>query len=169
MTAIEFNYQITNLQVHLKSFALKLTSNDVDSEDLVQETTLKALRFRDKFVDSSNLKAWLFTIMKNTYINDYRKKKRASTFLEEAAVVARMRMGSAADCGSVESTISEKRIIDKINSLPEEYKAPFNLHFEGYKYKEISEMLGIPMGTVKSRIFAARKMLADRLSEYDRN
>ena len=102
MTAIEFNYQITNLQVHLKSFALKLTSNDVDSEDLVQETTLKALRFRDKFVDSSNLKAWLFTIMKNTYINDYRKKKRASTFLEEAAVVARMRMGSAADCGSVE-------------------------------------------------------------------
>ena len=102
MTAIEFNYRITGLQDHLKNFANKLTSNNYESDDLVQETLLKALRFRDKFVDSTNLKAWLFTIMKNTYINDYRKKKRANTILENSAPYAYLNVRSSYHEGCAE-------------------------------------------------------------------
>jgi len=169
MTAIEFNYRITGLQDHLKNFANKLTSNEYDSDDLVQETLLKALRFRDKFVDSTNLKAWLFTIMKNTYINDYRKKKRANTILENTVPYAYLNVRSSYHEGCAESKIAEKLIVAKIESLPKEYKLPFKMHNEGFKYKEISEKLQIPIGTVKSRIYAARKVLSSRLLDYVKN
>ena len=134
-----------------------------------RKTLLKALRFRDKFVDSTNLKAWLFTIMKNTYINDYRKKKRANTILENSVPYAYLNVRSSYHDGCAESKIAEKLIVAKVESLPEEYKMPFNLHLEGFKYKEISEKLQIPIGTVKSRIHAARKVLSSQLLDYVKN
>jgi RNA polymerase sigma-70 factor (ECF subfamily) len=85
MTAIEFDYQVTGLQENLKNFAQSLTLNSDDAKDLLQDTILKAFRYKEKYAEHTNLKAWMFTIMKNTFINNYRKKKRANTVLDQTA------------------------------------------------------------------------------------
>ena len=166
MTAVEFNFQVSGLQDHLRNFAQSLTLSTDDSKDLVQDTILKAFRYREKFVDRANLKAWLFTIMKNTFINDYRRKKRSNVVAENAVQFQYLNFSDRNANVGGEERMNLQVIKNAINALEDELKSPFEMHVAGYKYKEIAEKLIIPIGTVKSRIFAARKILAAELKEY---
>jgi RNA polymerase sigma-70 factor (ECF subfamily) len=165
MTVLEFNYQISTFQDKLSAFARSLTNNSEDAQDLYQETVLKALRYKDKFSAQTNLKAWMYTIMKNTFINDYRRRKMSKTFLDDSANEYVMN-GVKSESESSMSKINTKEIMSKIDALDEEYKVPFMRYFNGFKYKEISEELNLPIGTVKSRIFIARQKLMGQLQEY---
>ena len=163
MTAIEFNYQLTNLSDSLERFALSLTSNREDARDLLQETFVKAISFRDKFADDTNLKAWTFTIMKNTFINNYRKAVKANTTFDSTDDLYYLNLSRESPVESPESVVSKKEIEYHIERLEEEFKVPFKMHLQGYKYKEIADILGLKIGTVKSRIFFTRKKLMESL------
>jgi RNA polymerase sigma-70 factor (ECF subfamily) len=165
MTVLEFNYQISIFQDKLRAFAISLTNNFDDAQDLYQETVLKALRYKDKFNAQTNLKAWMYTIMKNTFINDYRRRKMSKTFFDDSTNEYVLN-GVKATTESAISRLNTQGIMEKITSLDEDLKIPFLKYYEGFKYKEISESLNLPIGTVKSRIFLARKKLMGQLSEY---
>lgn len=166
MTAIEFNSHLLSLQNPLKFFALKLTSDNEDAEDLLQETFLKALRYKDKFQDQTNLKAWLYTIMKNTFINNYRRAVRKRTIMDNTDDDYFVNSTKKVSPVSPESVFSHKEIERTVAELNDECKVPFQMHFDGYKYKEIADHLSMPIGTVKSRIFLARKKLSESLKDY---
>lgn len=166
MTAIEFNTRIINEKSSLKSFALSLTRNSEDANDLMQETYLKAIRYREKFEDSTNLKAWLFTIMKNTFINSYRRSKKTMELISKGDDVAMTRAFKQNSYDHSESRMNAKEIIKHIDSLEEQYKVPFTRYYNGYKYEEIAAELNLPLGTIKSRIFIARKILMEKLKMY---
>ena len=166
MTAIEFNHQITSLRKNLEFFAISLTNNSDDAQDLLQETYLKALTYRDKYTADTNLKAWLFTIMKNTFINTYRRKVKSNTILDISEDLYYLNNSIDANDESPDSELFTKEIEKGISELEEEYKKPFLMHTEGFKYKEIAEDLDLSIGTVKSRIFFTRKKLMKKLSDY---
>ena len=166
MTSLEFQHHVVKLQDHLRGFAQSLTSNWEDAKDLTQETIYKAYKYRDKFQDHTNLKAWLYTIMKNTFINDYRRKRKANMIFDDTKELYFLNIGKSSGEASPSSTLSEKEITKAINSLNDDYKIPFQRHLDGFKYKEIAEELSLPIGTVKSRIFLARKKLMDKLADY---
>ena len=163
MTAIEFNYQLTSLSDSLERFAFSLTSNKEDARDLLQETFVKAISYRDKFADDTNLKAWTFTIMKNTFINNYRRLVKSNTTFDHTDDLYFLNLSRESGIETPESTVSAKEIEQHIERLDEEFKVPFNMHLQGYKYKEIADNLGLKIGTVKSRIFFTRKRLMDSL------
>lgn len=169
MTAVEFNYQVTQQQHNLKMFAQSLTSNSDDASDLLQDTILKAIKYREKFIDPTNLKAWLFTIMKNTFINNYRRKQRVQMIVDTSGEGYLIDMGRQSKQYSAEANLNLERIVQEVNRLEPGLKLPFMKHFEGFKYKEIAEELDLPIGTVKSRIFAARKQLMKALPDFDPN
>ena len=169
MTQFQFNNQLLELSDKLHYYALSLTANSERADDLLQETFLKALTYRDKFTQNTNFKAWIYTIMKNTFINDYRrnvktKKKFDGTNNEFHLMFSKDKVYPAPD-----SFYSTKEINKSIEALDSEYKVPFNMFLEGYKYKEIAEELDLPLGTVKSRIFFTRKKLEKSLQEYSTN
>ncbi len=166
MTAIEFNYQLTGLQKNLEYFAYSLTANRDDADDLLQETYLKALTNRDKFVKEDNLKAWLFTIMKNTFINSYRRNMKANTIIDGSKDLYYMNLTKESGFADPISMTNTKDIEKAIASLEDEYKIPFTMHIKGYKYKEIADKLNISIGTVKSRIFFTRKKLMAKLKDF---
>jgi RNA polymerase sigma-70 factor (ECF subfamily) len=166
MTLIEFNTQVTSLQDNLKAFAHSLTSNHEDAKDLMQETILKALKYRDKFQDQTNLKAWMYTIMKNTFINDYRRRRKTDLIFDDTPENYFLNIGKNKGYVSPESVYSLKEMWGAVDRLEDEYRVPFKRHVEGYKYKEIADELNLPIGTVKSRIFLARKKLMDALPGY---
>jgi RNA polymerase sigma factor (sigma-70 family) len=166
MTAIEFNYQVTRMQSSLKNFALSLTMNGDDAKDLLQDTLLKALKYRDKFVDQTNLKAWLYTIMKNTFINNYRRKVKANTIIDGTKDLYYVNIPQNSGHVSPESSYNSSEIEKVVEELEDEYRIPFMMHFNGFKYKEIADELSLPIGTVKSRIFLARKKLMEVLKDF---
>jgi RNA polymerase sigma-70 factor (ECF subfamily) len=163
MTAIEFNYQLTSLSDSLERFAFSLTSNRDDARDLLQETFVKAISYRDKFADDTNLKAWTFTIMKNTFINNYRRLVKSNTTFDHTDDLYFLNLSRESGIETPESSISAKEIEQHIERLDDEFKVPFRMHLQGYKYKEIADNLGLKIGTVKSRIFFTRKRLMDSL------
>ena len=163
MTAIEFNYQLTSLSDSLERFALSLTSNMEDARDLLQETFVKAISYRDKFADDTNLKAWTFTIMKNTFINNYRRLVKSNTTFDHTDDLYYLNLNRESGFETPESTVSAKEIEYHIEQLEDEFKVPFQMHLQGYKYKEIADNLGLKIGTVKSRIFFTRKRLMGSL------
>ena len=167
MTAIEFNYKLTSLKSNLERFALSLTSNIEDARDLLQETFTKAITYRDKFADNTNLKAWTFTIMKNTFINNYRRNVKANTTFDHTDDLYYLNSKSESSRENPDSNLSAKEIRSAINSLDDDFKVPFLMHTEGYKYKEIAEKLNLKIGTVKSRIFFTRKKLMEILQGYN--
>jgi len=169
MTAIEFNYNVLSQRDKLKYFALKLTQNMDDADDLLQDTMLKALVNRDKFAEKTNIAAWLYTIMKNTFINNYRKAVKANTIIDDTKELYYLNIPQTTGSISPESRYAEKEIKKNIDALDETYRIPFQMHNDGYKYKEIAEKLDIPIGTVKSRIFLARKELMTVLKDYRKN
>lgn len=167
MAALNFSNRVTNLYKPLYYFALSLTFNRERAEDLTQETMLKAIKYEEKYQDNTNLKAWLYTILKNTFINEYRKITKTQTLFtaEETEFVLNNKIDSKHQ--SAEGMIIEKDIYSCISSLDSCYKEPFEMFIEGYKYKEIAKELDLPLGTVKSRIFFTRKQLEEKLSDYN--
>jgi RNA polymerase sigma-70 factor (ECF subfamily) len=166
MTAIEFNTRIVKEKASLKNFALSLTRNSEDANDLIQDTYLKAIKYREKFEDSTNLKAWLFTIMKNTFINTYRRSVKTRELISKGDDVAMTRAFKQNSYDHSESRMNAKEIIKHIDALEDQYKVPFTRYYNGFKYEEIASELSLPLGTVKSRIFIARKILMENLKNY---
>ena len=166
MTVTEFNKKLLNLEGLLYRFAMKLTANREDANDLLQDTFLKALTHRAKFEDSTNLKAWTFTIMKNTFINNYRKSTRQNTVFDSTKDLLFLSQNKGAYNVDPESAYCEKEIAAAIDNLDNEFKIAFKMYHQGYKYREISDILGVKIGTIKSRIFITRKKLAERLEGY---
>jgi len=170
MTYPEFNNKLSGLTSVLHSFAYNLTKNSEDAKDLYQETAFRALSNRDKFQPDTNFKAWMFTIMKNIFINNYRKKVKANTVLDTTDNQFYLNSGSHAIPNSAEGGIMLKEINGMVEVLDDSIRVPFLMHFEGFKYQEIADELELPLGTVKSRIFFARKELKERiLSQYGFN
>lgn len=159
MTAIEFNIRILSEKQALKNFALSLTHNTDDALDLMQDTYVKAITYREKFEDSTNLKAWLFTIMKNTFINSYRRAVKTRQILQSNADQAMARAFKNNHQDITESRLAAKDILNKIEKLDDDYKIPFTRYYTGYRYEEIAKEMQLPLGTIKSRIFLARKQL----------
>lgn len=167
MTSMEFNSKLSGLAILLHSFAYNLTKNSEDAKDLYQETAFRALSNREKFQPGTNFKAWMFTIMKNIFINNYRKKVKANTILDTTDNQYYLNSGSHATGNAAEGTIMLKELNAMVSALDDSIRIPFLMHFEGYKYQEIADELALPLGTVKSRIFFARKELKDKiLSNY---
>ncbi len=169
MTAIEFNYSLTSLQSYLLVFAKQLTRNDEDANDLLQETYLKALTYRDKYTNQNNFKAWVYTIMKNIFINNYRRNKKAKTIVDQTDNLYFLNSGAEDRNTNPEVILSSKEIQMGIDKLDSDFRKAFDLYNEGFKYKEIADDLNLTIGTVKSRIFYSRKKLMQSLSEYNPN
>jgi len=167
MTAQEFDQQLTDLKDRLMYFAMSLTSDRTAAEDLLQETYLKAITYRKMFVKETNLKAWLFTIMKNTFINNYRKAVRQKTTFDNTKDLYYLNSASHEKVEAVDSEYAVNEINKSINSLKDEFRIPFKMFTEGHKYKEIADELNLPIGTVKSRIYFARKQLMKKLKDYN--
>jgi RNA polymerase sigma factor (sigma-70 family) len=168
MTAYEFNSSLIGMRSNLQRFAMSLTSDRDNALDLVQDTYLKAITYKDKFVDYTNLKAWVFTIMKNTFINNYRRNVKENTIIDGTQDLYYINQPSDKGFISPESSFSEREIEKAIDSLGDEFRIPFRMHIEGYKYKEIADELGLKIGTVKSRIFFTRQKLMLMLKDYMR-
>lgn len=154
------------LQDNLLSFAFKLTSNYDDAHDLLQDTTYKALANESKYIDDSNFKSWVFTIMRNIFINNYRRIARTQTILDKSDDLYQLNLPVAESSETPESKYSLAEVVGEVNKLPEEYRKPFVMHYYGYKYQEIADNMNLPLGTVKSRIFFAKLKLQSQLKGY---
>lgn len=166
MTALEFTDQITGLRSTLLAFTHKFTRNREESHDLVQDTMLKALLYSDKFREDTNLKGWLFTIMRNTFINNYRKNQRARTSHDTTKDLYYLNIADEHTFNRPHESVEFKEIWRKMHDIREELRVPFKMHTTGYKYEEIAQHLNLPIGTVKNRIFHARKEIQKRLQGY---
>lgn len=166
MSTLEFNARFEQLSVLLQSFAYNLTKNTEDAKDLFQETAFRAMTNRDKFRPGTNLKAWLFTIMKNIFINNYRKRVKANTIMDSTDNLYYLNSGTQSIANSAESNIVMKELIRMISGLDDSIRIPFLMHYQGFKYQEIADHLDLPLGTVKSRIFFARKELKDLIEVH---
>lgn len=151
-----FTFGFNTSTKHLKAFAYHLTNDWHKAQDLFQETALRAYKNKDKFREGTNLKSWLLTIMRNTFINDYRKRQRQSLHFTPLTVTNEQ---SNYTFNSAEDAMAEKEILSEINKLKDTLKDPFMMAYVGYKYKEIADKMYLPEGTIKSRIFMARKEL----------
>lgn len=161
-----FIKNLLSLQENLFKFAYSLTMNKADAQDLLQETSLRALKYQEKFTDETNLKGWLFTIMKNIFINDYRKVIKVQTNVYENATES-ISSYSEEVCNENPEDLYDINLISKIiDQLDEEYRKPFDLFMSGYRYEEIAEKTGLPIGTVKSRIFKTRQKLKSDLRDW---
>lgn len=143
--------------IQLKAFALNLTHDPVDAEDLYQESIYLALKNRDKFLEGTNFVAWMKTIIRNTFINGYRRKKRFMDYVNDKVNV--MTSAPALARNSAESDMLIKELTAIIDEVEPQFKTPFLMFYQGLPYEEIAEELGIPLGTVKSRIFIARRKI----------
>lgn len=162
----QFDADLLALEKSLNRFAYSLTANENDAKDLVQDTFLKALIYREQFEDNTNLRAWAFAIMRNTFINNYRKNMKHATTFDSSD--NQFLINNRHDEATPESSFSASEINSKINSLDPEFRIPFKMHTVGYKYKEIANSLNLKIGTVKSRIFFSRQKLMEGLKGYDR-
>lgn len=153
--AIEFN----NLSQYLRGFAYKLTQDIHLAEDLFQDTALRAFRYREKLAADSNVRAWLSTIMKNIFINNFRAKKRRGKVFDHAVedFLPYQDNLSTANEGDLQLALDD--LSQLIENLDEKYSTPILMLYQGYKYEEICDELALPLGTVKSRIYIARKSL----------
>jgi RNA polymerase sigma-70 factor, ECF subfamily len=165
MSVLEFNHSFAKVNSPLLNFAYNLTKNMEDARDLYQDTAFRALTNRDKFKPGTNFKAWLFTIMKNIFINNYRRKAKTNTIIDTSDNLFFLNSGSVTIDNDAGRNILITEIMSIITSLDDSLRIPFMMHYEGYKYQEISEELQLPLGTVKSRIFFARKEIKDIIHE----
>ncbi len=157
----------------LKTFAYHLSYDDDDANDLVQETYLKAFRFIDKYDEGTNAKAWLFKILKNAYINEYRKKSKRPTKVDFEDIVSYHDSEESVIPGYLDlreelfDNMMGDEVTLAINALPIDFRTVLLLSdVEGFTYEEISKIIDVPIGTVRSRLFRARNMLKDKLKGY---
>lgn len=161
-----FQTRLLGLQNNLLNFAYQLTSNREQAQDLLQDTTLKALDNEDKYVDNVNFKGWIFTIMRNIFINNYRQNVRKATVIDQTEDLYHLNVSQDSGLSTPEGSYAVKEISVALNSFSDDYRIPFNMFVAGYKYNEIAEAMNLPLGTVKSRIFFARKPLRKQLKDY---
>jgi RNA polymerase sigma factor (sigma-70 family) len=166
MSTLEFDQMLISNADFLKPFAINLTRDTEAANDLYQETLYKALANREKYNAGTNIKAWLFTIMRNIFINNYRRKIKQKTILDSTPNEYLINLKQATVSNAAESGMRIKEINKAIQELPEIFKTPFLLYFDGYKYNEIADVLHEPLGTIKSRIHFARKLLKEQISRY---
>ena len=169
MTNIEFSTLVTRQTSSLKIYALRFTHDADDANDLVQDTILKAITYFNKFKEGTNLKGWLYTIMKNTFINNYRRIVKIGSFVTKTDEISSQQLSYSASVNQGENKFVMDDIKTALSNLQQEYYVPFTMYFEGYKYHEIADYLTIPIGTVKTRIHVAIKLLKDDLKVYDIN
>lgn len=163
----------------LYAVALRLTRNPTDAQDLTQNTVVKALRFHDKFQEGTYIKAWLLTILRNTFINEYRRKVRRPTFVELSGAEPAEETAPDPEVGGFEPAqpnsqdlmeLLDDEVKQAIESLPDDFRnAVVMADLEDMSYKEIAEAMNCPLGTVMSRLYRGRKLLRERLYEYARD
>ena len=161
---MSFQTEVLENRSHLKYYALSLTTDEQAAKDLTQETILKALRNEDRYVEDKNLRSWLFTIMKNTFINQYRREAYRRKLMTEVKEVRTQTFIKLENDSGLDFYVMRTDIQKAIQDLDVKYRVPFILFFKGFKYKEIAERLELPLGTVKSRIYFARKLLMEQLN-----
>src|SRR6516162_4487942 len=141
MSSVEFNQLLVNNADFLKPFAITLTRDAEAAKDLFQETLYRALANKDKYNVGTNIKAWLYTIMRNIFINNYRRKSKQKTIFDNTPNEFLLNNNNVAISGTAESNLRLKDIQGAIYNLPELFRNPFLLYFEGFKYHEIADML----------------------------
>lgn len=161
-----FKERVLGLQSNLLSFAYQLTTDKEQARDLLQDTTLKALDNEEKYVDNVNFKGWIFTIMRNIFINNYRQTVRKATIIDQTEDLYHLNISQDSGLASPEGSYAVKEITQALEGFSDDYRIPFNMYVAGYKYNEIADKMGLPLGTVKSRIFFARKRLRDQLQDF---
>ena len=166
MTTSAFTSRLTALQANMLNFAYMLTSNRDDAYDLLQDTMLKVLDNQDKYVENTNFKGWVFTIMRNIFINNYRRVVRSATVVDRTEDLYLLNLPQDSGFETPEGSFGVNEISSAIGEFPEKYRVPFSMHVAGYKYNEIAEKMNLPLGTVKSRIFFARQALQQRFADY---
>ena len=166
MNALQFQKKLLSMQENMMNFALMLTANRDDAQDLMQDTTLKVLDNQEKFVDNVNFAGWVMTIMRNIFINNYHKVVRVQSIVDQNADLYNLNVPNDSISGSPDKIYQIQEVTRVVAGLSSELKIPFSLYLNGYKYHEIAEELDLPLGTVKSRIFFARKELQNTLKDY---
>jgi len=166
MTQVEFNHHVKEQYKPLRGYAMKLTQDPEDANDLVQETMLKAFKNKDKFEDGTNLKGWLYTIMKNIFINNYRRMVKGHVVSDDTENQYYINQAAGSVRNEGDGRLILKEAHNAINLLSDNLRTPFMMSYEGYKYEEIAKFLSVPLGTVKIRIHVARQKLKKTLSAY---
>src|SRR5205809_1440289 len=166
MVSLEFNNLLINNADFLKPFANNLTKDSETAKDLFQETLYKALANQEKYNVGTNIKAWLYTIMRNIFINDYRRRAKQNTVLDNSVNEFLINSNQLSIANAAESNLKMKEIMQAVYKLPDIFRHPFMLYFDGYRYNEIAGILKEPLGTIKSRIHFARKLLKEQLTRY---
>ncbi len=162
------NFQLEKVSSSLRAFSLKLTGNEADANDLYQDTAFRIISNADKYQPNTNFKAWAVTIMRNIFINNYRKKIRRGTILDQTPNNYYINSGGQLIENDGETRMAYKELLRMVSALPEDFKRPFWMAYKGYKYDEIAEKLDAPLGTIKSRIFFARRKLQKMYEEAER-
>jgi len=166
MSTVEFNKMLLDSADFLKPFAVTLTKDQDSAKDLLQETMYRALANEEKYSVGTNIKAWLFTIMRNIFINNYRRKSKQKTVFDSTGNDYLIDSNQHTTANGAESNLRLKDIYRAVYNLPDIFKRPFLLYFDGFRYHEIAEILQEPLGTIKSRIHFARKLLKARVARY---
>ena len=169
MNGLQFQEKLLSLQENMMNFALMLTANKDDAQDLLQDTTLKVLNNQEKFVDNINFKGWVLTVMRNIFINNYHKVVRSQTVIDSEIDLYNLNVTRNSGFDSPEGSFQIQEISKAITNLNSDLKIPFSMFLSGYKYNEIAEKLSLPLGTVKSRIFFARQELQHELKDFKNN
>ena len=166
LTVPLFQQRLLELQDNMLNFAYLLTSNNEEAHDLLQDTTLKVLDNQDKYTDNTNFKGWVFTIMRNIFINNYRRLVRNQTMVDQTDDLYHLNLPQESGFDTPDGAFNVKEITKAINSFADEYRIPFSMHIAGFKYNDIANKMNLPLGTVKSRIFFARQKLQIILKDF---
>ena len=166
MRTANFAQDLLSVQTELLNFAYKLTADREEANDLLQETSLKALDNEDKYTAETNFKGWIYTIMRNIFIYNYRKALRDQTYVDQTDIQFYLNQNIDIEGDSTEGSYDLKEMRRIVNALPKEYRIPFSMYVSGFKYREIADKLGLPLGTVKSRIYFTRQKLQEELKDF---
>lgn len=166
MRTANFAQDLLSVQTELLNFAYKLTADREEANDLLQETSLKALDNEEKYTAETNFKGWVYTIMRNIFINNYRKALRDQTYVDQTDNQFYLNQNIDIEGDSTEGSYDLKEMRRIVNALPKEYRIPFSMYVSGFKYREIADKLGLPLGTVKSRIYFTRQKLQEELKDF---
>ncbi len=166
MATPQFQNKLIALQGNLLNFAYTLTANRDDAYDLLQDTTLKALDNQEKYTEETNFKGWVFTIMRNIFINNYRKTVRSATVIDQSEDLYQLNQSQDSGFATPEGAYAAHEIQAAVNAFSDAYRIPLSMHLAGYRYNEIAEHMHLPLGTIKSRIFFARQRLQKTLKDF---
>ena len=166
MDTAVFKRDLLMMQSELQRLAFKLTADKEEADDLLQDTSLKALENMDKYTPDTNFKAWLYTIMRNIFINNYRRVVREQTFVDYTDNLYNIDSTQLTKDSITENDYDRKELYRAVSSLPDSYRVPFSMFVSGFKYREIAAKLSLPLGTVKSRIFFTRRCLQEELKDF---